>query len=587
MTERHETAPTARWALAASIAAIAAAWSGLALGQTPGVPADLARLQPVTDAMLQHPPAADWLSFRRTLDAWGYSPLDQIDPGNVSRLHEVWSLPLQGPTIESTPLVHDGIMFVPLPGDRIIAIDAVTGKVLWRFARPNPGRGAMKRNIAIYGYQLYSTSADGSLFAVDARTGTQVWDVQLTGKANTSSGPIIADGKVISGRACAPDAGPKGCVMIANDARTGKELWRTWTIAKPGTPQDKTWGNVPWSKRQQVGTWMPPSYDPALNLVFFGTSVTGPTPKYLLAGNDKTYLYHNSTLALNANTGKIVWYYQHIVDQWDFDHTFARILVKTRVAPDPKQVAWINPKLKPGELRNVVTGIPGKTGIVYTLDRRTGEFLWARPTIEQNVVTSIDGATGKVHMNPATEFTRPDQSLQVCPADTGGKDWMPGAYSPKTGLMYMPLENVCSTVTSAGPKTGIGVLGMRINFTRHIAPGATDVGQVWAISASTGDTAWIHSQRAGTMGLVATGGGVVFDGDIAGVFRALDAKTGKVLWQTKLSGMVSGIPVSYEAGGKQYVAVATGPSSNGLSLAALTKDVHAETARVLHVFALE
>ncbi|HEU4619737.1 MAG TPA: PQQ-binding-like beta-propeller repeat protein [Gammaproteobacteria bacterium] len=587
MTEPDKAASMARWVGAAVISAAAAGWAGLGAAQTSAPSSALEGLTPVTDAMLQHPPAADWPSFRRTLDDWGYSPLDEIDAGNVSRLHEAWSLPLEGSSIEATPLVHDGVMFLPLPGDRIVALDAATGAVLWRYAPEGPARGGTKRNIAIYGNNLFSTSSGGALFAVDARTGKQAWQVQLTGRANTSSGPIIANGKVISGRACAPDSGPEGCVMIANDARTGKELWRTWTIAKPGDPNDATWGGVPWEKRQQVGTWMPPSYDPALNLVYFGTSVTGPTTKYLLAGNDKTYLYHTSTLALDADTGKIVWYYQHIVDQWDLDHTFERILVNTQVAPDPHQVPWINPKLEPGETRDVVTGIPGKTGIVYALDRKTGEFLWARPTIEQNVVASIDPATGKANMNPDTVFTGPDQSKEVCPADTGGKDWMPGAYSPQSGLMYMPLENVCSTVTSAGPKTGIGLLGMRINFTRHIAPGATDVGQVWAISASTGETAWVYSQRAGTMGLVATGGGLVFDGDVAGVFRALDARTGKVLWQTQLSGMISGIPIAYAAGGKQFVAVATGPSSNGSSLAALTKDVHAGLERVLHVFALE
>ena len=573
----------------AGIAACAAAWAGLAAAQSAEAPA-FRSFEPVTDAMLQKPPAADWLSFRRTLNAWGYSPLHQIRTGNVKRLHEVWSVPLRGFMMEATPLVHDGVMFVPLPADKILALDAATGKTLWSFARKYPkgaSPGATKRNLAIYGDRLFSTSSDGVLFAVDARTGKQVWEVKLTGQANTSSGPIIADGKVISGRACAPDSGPKGCVMIANDARTGKELWRTWTIAKPGTPEDKTWGGVPWAKRQQVGTWMPPSYDPKLNLVYFGTSVTGPTPKYLLAGNDKTYLYHDSTLALDADTGKIVWYYQHIVDQWDFDHTFDRILVNTKVAPDPKSVAWINPTIKPGEMREVVTGIPGKTGIVYTLDRKTGEFLWAEPTVEQNVVTSIDGATGKVHMNPATEFTGPDQALAVCPAFTGGKNWMPGAYSPQTGLMYMPVENLCSTVTSAGPKTGIGQLGMRINYKAHLRPGQTDVGQVRAISVSTGDTAWTYRQRPGTMALVATGGGLIFNGDAAGGFRALDAKTGKVVWETKLGGPVSGIPITYAAGGKQFVAVATGPSPEASGLSRMTPEIKVGNKRMLHVFALQ
>jgi PQQ-dependent dehydrogenase (methanol/ethanol family) len=546
--------------------------------------------EPVTDAMLKDPPPGDWLSFRRTLDAWGYSPLDEIDAGNVERLHEVWSKPLKGVMMEATPLVHDGVMYVPMGGDSILALDAATGDERWEFARTYPAGarpGATKRNIAIYENLLLSTSADGVLFAVDARTGKQVWEVKLTGPANVSGGPVVADGKVISGRACAPDSGPEGCVMVANDARTGKELWRTWTIAKPGTPGDASWGNVPWEKRQQVGTWMPPSYDPDLGLVYFGTSVTGPTPKYLLAGNDKTYLYHTSTLALDANTGKIVWYYQHIVDQWDFDHTFDRILVDTEVAPDAATVPWINPSLRPGETRKVLTGIPGKTGIVYTLDRRTGEFLWAEPTVKQTVVSSIDGKTGKVRMNPDTVFTHDDQRIDLCPAFTGGKNWMPGSYSPKTRLMYMPLENLCSTVTSAGPKTGKGQLGMRINYTAHLRPGETEVGQVRAISVATGKTAWTYRQRAGTMALVATGGGLVFNGDAGGGFRALDAKTGRVLWQTKFPAAVSGIPVSYGAHGKQYVAVATGPSPQAMGLGRMTPEIQVGNERVLHVFALQ
>ncbi len=588
MTKRDARARTARPMQLAGLAACAAGVAGAALAQQSPAPAP-GSFRPVTDAMLDHPPPADWLSFRRTLNGWGYSPLAEIEKDNVKNLHEVWSAPLQGFMMEATPLVHDGVMYVPLPADKVVAFDAATGKQLWSFARRYPkgaAPGATKRNIAIYEDRLISTSADGFLFAVDARTGKQAWEVKITGPANTSGGPIVAAGKVISGRACAPDAGPEGCVMVANDARTGKELWRTWTIAKPGTPEDASWGGVPWEKRNQVGTWMPASYDAKLNLVYFGTSVTGPTPKYLLAGNDKTYLYHDSTLALDADTGKIVWYYQHIVDQWDFDHTFDRILVDAAVAPDPKHVPWINPNLKPGERRDVLTGIPGKTGIVYTLDRRTGEFLWAEPTVRQNVVASIDGATGEVHMNPATVFTGPDQALAVCPAFTGGKNWPPGAYSPETGLMYMPLENLCSTVTSAGPKTGKGQLGMRINYTAHLEPGQTQVGQVRAISVSTGKTAWTFRQRSGTMAIVATGGGLVFNGDAAGSFRALDAKTGEVLWKTRLGAPVSGIPISYAAGGKQFVTVATGPSPEAMGLGRMTPEIKTGTERVLHVFAL-
>ena len=544
--------------------------------------------RPVTDAMIQSPPDEDWLSFRRTLNAWGYSPLDKIDRTNVGGLQEVWSVPIDGRTVEATPLVHDGVMYIPLPGDRIEAVDAATGAEIWSFALSERGGGGTKRNIAIYANLLLSTSSAGTLFAVDARTGSKVWEVQITGPANTSSGPIVADGKVISGRACAPGAGPQGCVMVANDALTGEELWRTWTIARPGEPGNETWGNVPWEKRNQVGTWMPPSYDPVLGLIYFGTSVTGPTAKYLLDGSDKQYLYHTSTLALDAETGDIVWYYQHIVDEWDFDHPFDRILVDTVVAPDPDAVEWINPNIAPGETRRVMTGIPGKTGIVYTLDRETGEFLWAEPTVRQTVVSSIDGTTGEVHMNPDTIFTGPDQAIDLCPAFTGGKNWMPGAYSPQTGLMYMPLENLCSTVTSEGPKTGQGQLGMGINYTANLAPGETDVGKVYAISASTGKPAWVHSQRAGTMSIVTTGGGLVFVGDVAGEFKALDAESGEVLWSTKLGTSVSGIPVSYGAGGKQFVAVATGTSPEVGGLRAMSPDIQVgNEPPALHVFALQ
>ena len=568
-----------------ALVALAAGGSLVASAQPPAAQT----FRPVTDAMLEDPPPADWLSFRRTLNAWGYSPLADVNGGNVKGLSEVWSAPVAGS--EVTPLVHDGVMYLPLGGDGIAALDAATGKELWRFVRELPnGRapGGTKRNIAIYEALLISTAGDGSVYAVDARTGKQAWEVKITGPANTSSGPIIANGKVISGRACAPDRGPEGCVMVANDARTGKELWRTWTIAKPGEPGDETWGTVPWEKRNQVGTWMPPSYDPELNLVYFGTSVTGPTPKYLMAGNDKTYLYHTSTLALDADTGKIVWYYQHIVDHWDFDHTFDRILVDTEVAPAAGEVAWINPNVRAGEVRKVLTGIPGKTGIVYTLDRHTGEFLWAEPTVKQTVVSSIDGATGKVHMNPATVFTHDDQAIDLCPAFTGGKNWMPGAYSPQTGLMYMPLENLCSVVTSAGPQSGKGQLGMKIDYTAKLAPGETNVGRVQAISVKTGATAWSYNQPAGMMALVATGGALVFAGDVAGVFRALDAKTGEVRWQTQLPGPISGIPISYGAGGKQFVAVATGSSPEAGGLARMTPgiQVQGQSERVLHVFAL-
>jgi alcohol dehydrogenase (cytochrome c) len=356
-------------------------------------------------------------------------------------------------------------------------------------------------------------------------------------------------------------------------------------MPRPGEPGDETWGDVPLDQRWHVGTWMVPSYDPELNLIYVGTSVTIPAPKFTLAGNDKKHLYHNSTLALDADTGKIVWYYQHIVDHWDLDHPFERLLVDTAVAPNPRDVLWINPKLKPGERRKVLTGIPGKTGIVYTLDRKTGEFLWARPTVYQNVITNIDGATGAVTVNGEVTFSHLNESHLVCPGSNGGKNWPAGAYSPLTNTMYMPMQNMCMTATTTTDQRDPSkVYGLTMQYS--IAPGAEKVGAVWAISAETGQTTWKHEERAGAMSLVATGGGLVFGGDVNGRFRAYDDKTGKTLWEMNLGSPVSGYPVTFSIGGKQYVAVTTGPSLVANSSLRVAPELKPGTTPSVFVFAL-
>ena len=273
------------------------------------------------------------------------------------------------------------------------------------------GLATTKRTIALYDRLLLDTTGDDYLMALDAVTGEMVWETQVldytVNPALQTAGPIVAGGRVVSGRSCRANATPDACVVTAHDALTGRELWRRRTIPGPGEPGDETWGDVPFERRKHVGTWMVPSYDPGLNLVYIGTSVTSPAPKFMLGGPELAHLYHNSTLALDADTGDIVWYYQHLNDDWDLDHPFERLLVDTAVAPDPDAVAWINPRLRPGEERRVMTGIPGKTGVVYTLDRETGEFLWANPTVAQNVITHIDGATGDVNGEPRGHLLGP------------------------------------------------------------------------------------------------------------------------------------------------------------------------------------
>ena len=523
---------------------------------------------PVTDATLQNPAPEDWLMWRRTLDGWGYSPLNQIDRDNVGVLRMVWSRALAGG--RGTPLAYAGVLYVPQASDVISALDAVTGDLKWEYRRDLPddvyeyvgGNARNNRNIAIYDRLIINTSDDNYVFALDATTGDTVWETQIldykVNSATHSSGPIIADGKVISGRSCRPWGGPDACIIAAHDARTGTELWRRRTIPAPGEPGDETWGDVPFEERVHVGSWMPASYDPELRLIYQGTSITSPAPKFMLGGVDNTHLYHNSTLALDVDTGEIRWCYQHLNDHWDLDHPFERILIDIAVAPDPEAVSWINPRLQPGEVRKVMTGIPGKTGIVYTLDRETGEFLWATPTVAQNVVSDIDGATGAVTENSEVVFNALGQEVLACPTLHGGKNWEAGAYSPLTNTMYFPLRNTCARMMAT---TAADASNHRISLAvRHqIAPGTDQLGAVYAISAETGKTTWLHEQRAATLSLVATGGGLVFGGDVNGRrFRAFDQETGEVLWEISLGSPVVGYPISYAVDGRQHVAVSTG-----------------------------
>ncbi len=559
---------------------------------------------PVTDAMLESPAPGDWLMWRRTQDSWGFSPLSEIDRSNVRKLGLVWTRPLAEGTSDITPLAYGGMLFVPQVSDIIEAFDAATGDRHWRYERELPesiyarvGFNARNnRNLAIYGRTIINTSDDNFIFALDALTGETVWETKIldyeTQSATHSSGPIVAGGLAISGRSCRPWGGPDACIITAHDAKTGDEAWRRRLIPAPGEPGDETWGDVAYEDRQHVGSWMVPSYDPELGLVFAGTSVTSPAPKFLLGGTDKSHLYHNSTLALDIETGEIRWYYQHLNDSWDLDHPFERILVETRVAPDPDEVAWINPSLTPGETRKVVTGIPGKTGIVYTLDRATGEFLWANPTVPQNVIQDIDGRTGAPRINREIVFEEIEQEVHVCPTWTGGKNWEAGSYNPINNTMYFPLRNTCATMLAtrnfesrrARALTKGGQAGLEIYSlaARHeLAPGVEHQGTVRAIDASTGETRWLHEQEAWTLSLVATAGGLVFGGDGYGRFRAFDDDTGEILWEVNLGSAVVGYPISFAVGGRQYIAVATGSGAPDV-----VKKVQVPRGSSLFVFAL-
>lgn len=551
----------------------------------------------VTDDILQNPADGDWMMWRRTLNGWGYSPLDQVNRETVSELKLAWSLPLnEGNIQEGTPLVYQGVLYMPHPTDVITAHNAATGAQLWEYRRKMPedlgdyiSANDTNRALAIYGDSIIYTSNDDFIVSLDVNTGEKNWETMIlnyrTHPAQQSSGPIIIKGKAISGRTCMPIAGPDACVITAHDAETGVELWRLNTIQKPGEGDVDTWNGIPWEERWHVGAWMMPTYDPELDLLYMGTSVSAPAPKFLLGSNDNTYLYHNSTLAIDPDDGHIVWHYQHLVDHWDLDHPFERLIVDTEVTPDPSEVSWISPDIEPGKVYKVLTGIPGKTGVVYTLDRETGKFLWARPTMYQNAVASIDGATGVATVNPEVLFHETGDEVDVCPSTGGGKNWWAGAYSPLNKTMYYGLQNTCMHLTvildEPDPEALYGFTSKE-----SLAPGRTNIGTVFAISAVTGKTAWTYDMPGTALSMVTTGGGLVFGGDLEGNFRAFDQDSGKVLWEVNLGSTVTGYPISFAVDGKQYVAVGTGSSVTTSSHRRYLPDLKAGSENRLYVFAL-
>ncbi|WEJ57924.1 PQQ-binding-like beta-propeller repeat protein [Devosia sp. FJ2-5-3] len=530
----------------------------------------LENMSPVTDEMIQNPDPGSWLSWRRTLDNQGFSPLDQINKDNVSDLQVVWSRGMTEGFQEAAPLVHDGVMFLPHPRDIIQALDATTGDLLWEYKREVPANAPMiitTRNIAIWGDLLVFSSKDNYLVALNAKTGQLAWETQLRDEnawAWSTPGPIIVNGKAISGRSCAqqpsgdtPVGGPETCYLTAHDMKTGEELWRFHTLPHGDMAGSESWNGVDDSLRHHVGSWISPSYDPELNLVYFGTSVTSPYSKFYFANFDSVeeleeqeFLYQTSTLALDADTGELKWYQQHIRDHWDLDHPFERILVDTAIAPNADEVRWINPAVTPGEERRVVTGIPGKTGIFYSMDAATGEFLWARETTYQNVISDIDTTTGRATHPLDMIPTEIGQSLLVCPSDAGGKRWFTSAYSPLTNAIYSPLANFCMQSVT---------LPNDIRLSPDVlAPGTSVVGRLNAISVETGEELWSLDQEDFTTSLLATQGGLLFGGDTNRRFRAYDQTNGEVLFETIVPSAVGGVPITYEVGDRQYVAVPVG-----------------------------
>jgi alcohol dehydrogenase (cytochrome c) len=568
-----------------------------------GTHAHATNYKPVTGDMLANPPAEDWLQISRTYDEQRFSPLDQINQGNVAKLQMAFSRGLPPGTQESTPIVHDGVMYMIEPGANLLAIDATTGDQIWEYKRDYPKDLAAKarapqlargKALAIFEDMVYFAAADGYIVAVDAKTGKLRWQskaYELDTKTEHSGGVIVADGKVISNRTCVTRA---GCFILANDASTGKELWRFYNTAAAGEPGGDSWGGIDSDQRVASSWGLPGSYDPKRRVLYW--AISNPIPYTRLKrhnGNadavpyeSPSELYSNSTIALDVDTGKLLWYYQHLpADDWDSDHIHERTLIHTKVSPDPKSVKWINPKVPAGQERDIVVDV-AEAGDVFALDQKTGQFLWAEPfpyDVPNLNMKAIDVETGRTHINDALVFKKDGDHSIGCFQNT--RSYWATSYDPQNNSIYVPFQDACLSMTADTTKR----LGYseRVTVRRSGVPADQFTGMM-KIDMATGEMKRIYSQAApGNGSALTTAGHLLFWGDLDRRFRAFDPDTGKVLWQTIVGGPVMTSTITYAVNGKQYIAIFTGEGQSGsrnvLDVAGI-KPVHG--ANALYVFAL-
>src|SRR6266853_3213562 len=518
-------------------------------------PNPLDSFTPVSDAELVEPSAQDWLTWRRAYDAQGFSPLTQISARNVAGLRVAWTWPLPAGSSESTPLVHNGVMFVQGANDKVQALDARTGDLLWQFERRLPPgvAGSFKRGLALHGTRLYIGTSDDHVVALDAKTGAVVWD-QVVGdprvREQIGGGPLVAKGKVMIGTVgTGVGAKPGGPEIVGLDAETGAIAWRVHTIAQPGTPGGESWNGMPVQQRSGASVWTPGSYDPRSGLAYFGTGNTydtGPLARPSAPGMTNDALYTDSTLAIDPDTGQVRWYFQHHPnDQWDLDWAFERQLIRLPgigVNGDTRTVAFT----------------AGKIGIYDALDAETGKYLFSIDLGLNNLVTSIDPRTGAKTTDPSL-VPGDGQVKMVCPHAAGAKNWLPASYSPASKTVFVPLVEACMDLFPV-PGGGRGGLSTGVNLGVRPRPNSDgNYGRLQAINLETRKTVWTVRQRAPqTTGVLSTAGGVVFAGAMDRYFRAYDAANGKVLWQTRLSDVSSSPPISYAVNSKQYIALVVG-----------------------------
>ena len=502
----------------------------------------------VSNEELANPPAADWTYWRRSPQSQGYSPLDQITTDNVGQLSLAWVWGMEPGRSQPAPLVRDGIIFIPNFGNVVQALDGRSGNLLWEYRRqfPEGGRsGGLLRTLAMWEDLVYVATTDAHLVALDARSGAVRWDSEIADEAlgySNTSGPIVADGIVINGISGCGRFFKQSCFITGHDAATGAELWRTYTVARPGEPGGDTWGDLPLEFRGGADVWMTGSWDPEMDLVFFGVAQAKPWMSVSRGMSaDDAALYSNSTLAIDPSDGRIVWYRQHVPgESLDMDEAFEQVLVD--IVGEPYLFTI------------------GKSGILWKLDRRSGKFQGLRETTYQNVFSDINLETGEVRYREDIRNMQVGEWLSVCPSTAGGHNWQSTGYHPPSRNLIIPLSQSCMEMSPREIEFEVGSGGNQGDRQWMPMPGTEErFGKLAAYDVDSMEEEWAIQQRAPFLtAALTTAGGLVFIGDYDRYVHAYDVETGQELWRTRLATSAQGFPVSFAIDGEQYIAIPSG-----------------------------